>query len=294
MRRGTQIRASLIALAASIGLLAHVQALAPSFLWKATGRGGTIYLAGSVHQLSEAYYPLAPAFDQAFKDSDLLVEEVDLDELLAPDVQFSILMGSRLEDGQTLDKVLKPETMALLKAFSSDLGPAAEALYRFKPWMLATVIEGLTWEKAGFDPDLGLDKHFFDLAKGSGKAVKGLETSQYQVSLFDSMTLDQQDRFLAETLKELKTEQANITKLADAWQAGDAPTIERLVLSDLKSEPELYERLLVNRNRAWLPQLEGLFSRPGHALVIVGAAHLVGPDGLLQMLKAKGYTIEQM
>jgi uncharacterized protein YbaP (TraB family) len=184
--------------------------------------------------------------------------------------------------------------MTLLKAATGDLGPAAEALYRFKPWMLATIIEGLTWEQAGFNPDLGLDKHFFDLAKDSGKTVKGLETSQYQLSLFDAMTMDQQEQFLAETLKELNTEKANITKLADAWQAGDASSIERIVLTDLKSDPALYQRLLVDRNRAWLPQLEALFARPGHSLVIVGAAHLVGPDGLLQMLTAKGYTVEQM
>jgi uncharacterized protein YbaP (TraB family) len=108
------------------------------------------------------------------------------------------------------------------------------------------------------------------------------------------MPMEQQEQFLAETLKELNTEKANITKLADAWQAGDAPTIERIVLTDLKSDPDLYQRLLVDRNRAWLPQLEGLFSRPGRSFVVVGAAHLVGPDGLLQMLKAKGYAVEQM
>ncbi len=70
--------------------------------------------------------------------------------------------------------------------------------------------------------------------------------------------------------------------------------MERLVLQDLKSEPKLYQRMLVDRNRDWLPKIEALFARRGHALVVVGAAHLIGPDGLLAMLRAKGYTIEQM
>jgi uncharacterized protein YbaP (TraB family) len=292
MWRRTLILPAIIALALIAQL--HAAAAGHNFLWKATGKGGTVYLVGSVHMLTQSYYPLDPAIDSAFSDSDLLVEEVDLAEMLAPDRQLSILMKSRLPGGQTLDKVLSAPTMALLNKFTADLGPAAEALNGFKPWMLATVIEGLELQKAGFDPSLGLDKHFYDLAQIAGKKVKGLETADYQISLFDQMTMEQQDRFLADTLKQLATEKANVTKLADAWKSGDAPTIERIVLTDLKNDPVMYQRLLVDRNRNWVPQLEALFARKGHAFVVVGAAHLVGPDGLLAMLKAKGYTVEQM
>ena len=107
------------------------------------------------------------------------------------------------------------------------------------------------------------------------------------------MPAELQDRLLAETLKDLDTERTNLTTLVDAWRAGDAAAVERIVLKDLAQEPQLYQRLLVERNKNWLPKLEALFSRPGHAFVVVGAAHLVGPDGLIAMLKAKGYTVEQ-
>jgi uncharacterized protein YbaP (TraB family) len=295
-RNTTWRRTRLLPVIIAIALLLTQLSAAPghNFLWKAAGKGGTIYLVGSVHMLTEGYYPLDPAMENAFKDADLLVEEVDLAEMLAPDRQLAILMKSRLPAGQTLDKVLSAPTLALLNKFTADLGPAAEALNGFKPWMLATVIEGLELQKAGFDPNLGLDKHFYDAAQQSGKAVKGLETADYQISLFDQMTMDQQDRFLADTLKQLVTEKANVTKLADAWKSGDAASIERIVLVDLKNDAAMYQRLLVDRNRNWLPQLEALFARKGHAFVVVGAAHLVGPDGLLAMLKAKGYTVEQM
>ncbi|HEY7944169.1 MAG TPA: TraB/GumN family protein, partial [Casimicrobiaceae bacterium] len=95
-------------------------------------------------------------------------------------------------------------------------------------------------------------------------------------------------------LKELDTEKASVDKLAGAWKSGDAPMVEQIVLKDLKSDPVMYQRLLVERNRNWLPKIDALFSRRGHAFVVVGAAHLVGPDGLLQMLKTKGYAIEQL
>ena len=99
---------------------------------------------------------------------------------------------------------------------------------------------------------------------------------------------------LASTLNELETQKASVTKLADAWKAGDAPTVERIVLQDLRQEPRMYQRLLVDRNRAWLPQILALFARSGRAFVVVGAAHLVGPDGLLALLRAKGYAVEQL
>ncbi|HUR32705.1 MAG TPA: TraB/GumN family protein, partial [Vicinamibacterales bacterium] len=96
------------------------------------------------------------------------------------------------------------------------------------------------------------------------------------------------------TLEEMATAKDDVGKLARAWKAGDAAAIEEAVLSDLKSEPEMYRRLLVDRNRNWLPKLEALFARPRPAFVIVGAAHLVGADGLLAMLRAKGYTVTQL
>jgi uncharacterized protein YbaP (TraB family) len=277
-----------------VALLAPpARAQSHSFLWKATGKGSVVYLAGSIHMLSPDFYPLNPVFDNAFKDADVLVEEVDLSEMLGPESQMQALMRGMLPAGQTLDKVLSPATLALVTRKAKDLGAPIEALQRFKPWMLALTLEGLELASAGFDPELGLDKHFYDLAHGAGKAVQGLETVEFQLSRLDGMTAEQQDRMLAQTLKEIDTEKASVTKLTNAWKSGDADAVERLVLANLKSEPVLYERLLVERNKNWMPKIEALFARKGHALVLVGAAHLVGPDGLLAMLKAKGYSIEQ-
>ena len=283
-----------IAALVAIAVLAPLHAAGHNFLWKATGRGGVLYLVGSVHVLSQDYYPLDPVLESSFKDSDLLVKEVDLGEMLAPESQLQVLTRGMLPADQTLDKVLSPSTYALVTKTVGGIGAPMEALHRFKPWMLAVALEGLVLQQAGFDPNLGLDKHFYDLAQGAGKPVQGLETVEYQLSRFDEMTMAQQDRFLADTLKELDTEKASVSKIADAWKSGNAPMVEEFVLKDLKSDPAMYQRLLVERNRNWLPKLEALFGRPGHAFVVVGAAHLVGPDGLLQMLKAKGYTVEQM
>jgi hypothetical protein len=199
-----------------------------------------------------------------------------------------------LPSTSSLEKVVSPATYALLNKRLAAGGIPVEPLKLMKPWMVALMIEAFEWQKAGFDAELGLDKHFSDQATRDGKTVQGLETVNFQISRFDDMSMDQQDHLLAETLKDIETEQANLTKLLEAWKAGDATTVERLVLSDLRQEPQLYRRLLVERNQNWMPKLEALFARRGHAFVVVGAAHLVGPDGLIAMLKAKGYTVEQL
>jgi uncharacterized protein YbaP (TraB family) len=283
-----------LVLAAPAAWVPRARAASRSFLWKATGRQGVVYLVGSVHLLRKDYYPLSPALDDAYTDSDLLVEEVDMGDMLAPDAQMRLAMRGMLPAGQSLENVVTPATMTLVTRTVADLGMSVEPLKQLKPWMLALYLLGLEWQKAGFDADLGLDKHFYDRAKTDGKRVQALETLEYQIARFDEMTTDQQDHLLFESLNELGTEQASVTALADAWKAGDAPAVERIVLQDVESDQAMYQRLLVDRNRNWLPVVDALLNRPGRAFVVVGAAHLIGPDGLLQMLKAKGYAVEQM
>jgi uncharacterized protein len=267
---------------------------AKTFAWKVSGKGGLVYLVGSVHLLSKDFYPLNAAIESAYNDADLLVEEVDMAEMLDTGAQMAILSRGMLPSSTPLDKVIAPATYALVSKRAADLGMPVEPFRLLKPWMVALMLVQVEWQKAGFDPQLGLDKHFYDQAKADGKTTQGLETAEYQISRLDDMTMEQQEHLLSESLKDLDAERANMSKLVEAWRVGDGGGVERIVLSELKQEPLLYQRLLVERNRNWLPKIEALFSRPKHALVVVGAAHLVGPDGLLAMLRAKGYTVEQM
>ena len=292
--RSPVLRRLVVAVVVAAGALSDARAATRNFIWKITGKQNAIYLVGSIHMLTKDYYPLNPALDTAFKNSDLLVEEADLGEMLGAEAQMSVLLRGRLPSDQTLEKVVSPETYAQVSKHVTAHGLPIELLKQFKPWMLALMIETFEWQKAGFDPSLGLDKHFYDRAQTDGKTIQGLETADYQISLFDSMTAQQQDRLLADTLKSIDTEMSSIGKLTEAWKAGDTATIERIVLNDLKQDALMYQRLLVERNLNWMPRLEALFTRSGHAFVVVGAAHLVGPDGLLAMLKSKGYTVEQL
>jgi len=287
----------ILAVSVAVVLLLSVQvgSASKNFIWKATSRqGGTVYLAGSVHLLTKEFYPLDPAFERALESADLLVEELELGEMLSPASQALMVTRGMLPATQSLDKVLSPQTFSAVSSRISTLGLPPEAFKRLKPWSLALMLQALEWQKAGFDANLGLDKHLYDIAKRAGKATEGLETMDYQISRLDDMSMELQDRLLAETLKEIETARDGFAKIANAWKSGDVETVERFVLQDLKAEPQLYDRLLLERNRNWLPRIEGLFARSRPALVVVGAAHLVGTDGLLRMLRDKGYALEQM
>lgn len=290
-------RSPVVGAAAALSLLialdaANAQA-ARSFLWTVTAGQGRIYLAGSVHLLSKDYYPLSPALEAAYTDADLLVEEADFADMQSPEAQLKLLTRGMLPPGQSVDRVLRESTYALVARRVAALGMPIEPLRRFKPWMLALTLVGYEWQKAGFDAELGLDQHFFDRATADGKMVQGLETVEYQIARLDGMTMEHQDRLLAESLEDLDAERASLLELIDAWKTGDAATVERIVRADANDDPVLYQRLLVERNRNWLARIEPLFARTGRALVVVGAAHLVGPDGLLAMLRARGYTVDQ-
>jgi uncharacterized protein len=282
--------------AALVSSAAKAQSAAPakSLLWKASSRQGTVYLVGSVHLLTKDYYPLNPALDAAFSDSDLLVEELDLGEMQSATSQMALLTRSQLPAGQSLDQVVSAATFGLVTKRFGALGLPVDIIRRFKPWSLALMLLQLEWAKAGFEPELGLDKHFYDRARKEGKSLRALETVEFQLSRFDGLSMDQQDRLLAQTIKDLETETANVTKLVDAWKAGDVRTLERLSLEEIRQDRMLYERFLVERNLNWMPVIESLFDRRGRAFIVVGAAHLIGPDGLVQMLKAKGYSVEQL
>jgi uncharacterized protein YbaP (TraB family) len=272
----------------------HAGAAGRDFLWKVSGKQGVVYLAGSIHMMPESFYPLGAAFDSAFKESDLLVEEIDLGEATSPGAGFALVSHSMLPEGQSLDKVLSAATYAEVSRHLADLGTSIESVRRLKPWMLAVTFEALEFQKAGYDQNFGLDQHFFQRAQADGKAVQGFETAEFQLSMFDGMPMDQQDHMLADTLKELDTEVSSVNKIGSAWQAGDAPALERIIMADLKQDPVMYRKIVVDRNRSWLPKIDELLARRGHAFIVVGAAHLVGPDGLLALLKAKGYTVEQL
>jgi uncharacterized protein YbaP (TraB family) len=270
------------------------QTPAKNFLWKVEAPGGTsAYLLGSLHVLAVDSYPLAPPIEKAFAESKTLVEEVDLDEMSDPTAMMAALARAMLSDGKTLDQIIAPATYAEVRKRAESVGLPMLALDRMKPWLAAVTLMAPTLQSAGFKPEFGVDRHFFDRAKEKGMKRQALETVAYQLDRFDSMPLPVQEDLLKATIEDLDTQVKSVKEMARAWSAGDVAAVEKLTLTSFMESPELYQRLLVERNHNWVPHIEKCLSDNASCFVVVGAAHLVGQDGLPALLAKKGLKVTQ-
>ena len=287
-----------VALVASVAVCAAAAAQttaqrpAKSFLWKIESGSRVLYLAGSVHALTADVYPLNPAFEGAFAAADMLVEEIDLSQGDLLTLGPMLLAKGMYQDGRTFDSAVSKETLALvLKRLDS---PMAQQLIRgMKPWMVMLMLTAMQVQQAGLDVNLGLDKYFFDKAQAARKTIVGLETAESQIDRFDRMPEALQEQLLRGTLEDLDAQSTELATIVAAWQRGDALSLERTLLGGFKEYPVAYQSLIVERNNNWMPQLEMCLARPTPCLVVVGAAHLIGSDGLLALLQKRGYRVEQ-
>jgi hypothetical protein len=286
-------RYAAIAIALVLGSITGLDAQTKSFIWKVQSGPRVMYVAGSVHALSADVYPLSPAFTQAYEASDTLLEEIDLETAGLLTLGPMLLSRAMYQDGRTFDKAVSKETLDLVTAHLKGMPMAAELIRPMKPWMVMLMLSAIQMQQAGLDPNLGLDKHFFDRAKADKKTVVGLETAESQIDRFDKMPEALQEQLLRNTLDEITMQKGELATIISAWRRGDSAALERDVMSGLKKYPAVYQSLIVERNNNWMPQLEKCLARTTPCMVVVGAAHVVGPDGLLALLRRKGYRVEQ-
>jgi uncharacterized protein len=270
------------------------QSATKHFLWVVKPASGPpTYLLGSLHVLSAEYYPLSPKIDQAFAQAKVLIEEINLDEMSNPAAVLPFLSKAMFTDGRTLDKAIAPDLFKKVVERSEKAGIPMAALQRMKPWMAAASLTLPSLKAAGFNTELGIDKHFFDRAKAIGLERRGLESIAYQFDRLDQMSPAVQEAMLASVIADIETQLSSVKTIAAAWAQGDTATIERLLLGAMRDTPELYERLLVERNRNWVAPVEACLTNKEACFVVVGAAHLVGDHSLVALLRQKGYTVEQ-
>jgi uncharacterized protein YbaP (TraB family) len=285
------VLAGLCALLLSVGT-GEAQQPGRIFLWKIQSGAHVLFLAGSVHALSADVYPLAPGFERAFTASRALVEEIDMAEA-DPTRGPSLLAKGMYLDGRTFNQAVSPQTVERVRAKLQGTPLALELIQPMKPWMVMLMLEAVGLQSAGLEPALGLDKHFYDRARSGGKTVVGLESAASQIDRFDQLPDATQEQMLRSALEEMDAERENLRELVAAWKSGDAASMERLLLAAFASNPAAYTSLIVERNRNWMPRLDACLSRDEGCFAVVGAAHLVGPQGLLALLRERGYLVEQ-
>ena len=283
---GTRIAALLLLLTAPW----TVAAADHHIFWEVKGAHNTVFLLGSVHMLKPADSALPPEVLRAYDRASTLVMELDLNDVDPEQLMGSGLESATLPDDQSLSEVVGPDLYAQFLARAKPLGLDPEVTLRLQPWFAAILLEQMTLTQSGFEAGAGIDMQFTRRAAADHKPIVGLETMSQQMGFFTQLSSDQQRQFLRATLKDLDTEARDTAAVVRAWQLGDTAELERLLRDQSAQSPQLFRTLTTDRNRRWLPQITSLLGDDHDALVIVGAMHLIGRDGIIDLLKHRGYN----
>lgn len=268
--------------------------LAQTSVWKASKGDENVYLGGTVHLLRPSDYPLPQPYETAYQDSDALYFETDIRGMNDFSIQARMLGELMYQDDRTLSSVLSPEVYAQLSSYAQGVGLPMQMMEKFKPGLLVTTLQLLEFQKMGYTPQ-GVDAFFDSRAMSDGKVVGQFETVDEQIGFLSRMGDGNENQFIELSLEDMKEIETSMDAMVASWRNGDANELSAVFVDDMKqSYPSVYKELLLDRNNNWMPQIEALFAQEGTEFVLVGAAHLVGDDGLLAQLQRRGYTVTQL
>jgi uncharacterized protein len=280
----------------ALGVLGCLTTLAhaASPVWAIHGDHNTVYLAGSVHLLKAGDSALPAAFDRAYASSQTLVMELDLGKIDPMQAAAWMAQHGVLPEGTDLKKAIGDTRYQRVSTEAARLGVPMEMLSQFAPWVLGLQLMEMQYAKAGFDSEQGVEQQLEHRAQADGKPTSGLETLEEQLGYFETLTMEQQAKFLDLVLNDLNEVDSDTQEVIRAWRAGDATKLANLLSDEYRQFPALYQLLVTNRNKRWEPQLQQLLHQKDNCFVVVGALHLVGDGGLLQLLRKDGFKVEQL
>ena len=276
------------AVSVCMAVLSISPAIADTSVWSVRSGDNVIYLGGTVHLLRPGDYPLPDEFEEAYQASSELYFETDIAAMSDLSVQAQMLQQLTYSDDRSLRTVLSDQAYTALSAYTQTAGLPIVMLEKFKPGLLISTLQILVFQSMGFTPQ-GVDAFFHTRAVADGKAEGQLETVQEQIGFIAAMGEGNDSEFILLSLKDL-TETGNVIDgMIGAWRSGDAQGLSELFVEDMKVEaPALYDALLLERNLKWIPQIDRMLQDADTEFVLVGAAHIVGENSLLDLLSKEG------
>ena len=267
-------------------------ALAKSSVWKVSKNNDHVYIGGTIHVLPEDH-PMPIEFMNAYKDTDKLILEAQLPDPNDVAAQQAMIAQMSYTNGDNLQSKLTPETFKLLTNYFTTIGSNVNQFTSFKPGFVITIMALIELQKAQISGE-GVDAFFEAQATIENKKIDYLETADMQFTMLSQLGEGYEDEFILANLELNSSFTEFFGLILDAWQVGDSARLESLINdAALDSDEKSYEALFSVRNKNWVPKIEAMFNNKHKELVLVGAGHLFGKDGLLALLKKQGYTIEQ-
>ncbi|MDR3227137.1 MAG: TraB/GumN family protein [Prevotellaceae bacterium] len=274
----------------ALGLLSTGYGFSQTSVWKISKGKNEIYLGGSVHALRASDFPLPKEFDVAFTKAQTLVLEADVK---AEGIIQKVISESMLPEGQTLKSVLKAEQYQAICDAAEKAGMSMMVIEKMKPGMALMTLSTMMMQKQNISAQ-GVDMYYYDKATGKNKSVEFLESIDFQLDLICNIpfNLDEFIKYSLEDMNQINAEQ-EFSKIVEEWRAGKA-TAENEIKKMKKDCPSIYKAMFSDRNYKWMPVIEKYLDDDKIEFIIVGSAHLWGDDGLLTLLKKKGYKIGQL
>lgn len=265
----------------------------PLPLWEIESDGNRLLIMGSVHFLRSGDYPLPAEIETAYKNAARLVMEIDMDDLDLMQAQ-AMMTDMGVSKDRTLSQAIGEESYAEAQKLAGPIGIPLNLFDAFEPWFAALSISQVRMIQLGFDPAWGVETQLTQRAQRDGKSISGLETLEEQLGFMDTLDMDTQRLFLLESLREANEVDEEINTVVSAWKSGDTDTLETMLLDGLAKAPNLYDALLVERNRNWVSKIAELTRSSDDILIVVGAMHLVGDYSVLAMLEEQGIGSRQI
>jgi uncharacterized protein YbaP (TraB family) len=285
---------SLVVLFSLVSLLVSGEESKHAPIWKLSDEDSTVYLAGSVHLLREKDMPIPEAFDRVYEKADELVFEIDLADMMSPAMALKIREMGSLPEGETLADRLAPTTHANLRDYLRAQNIPSKLFDQLTPGMVYITLGSIEANRHGARADLGLEVRYYRKSVNDNKPSRGLETAEFQISRFDEIDPEIVEQLIVDTLDEADESEESLDEIIAAWKSGNEKRIAELIVDRLAETPEVKKVLLDDRNANWVPEVEKALQTDKDILFIVGAAHLAGEGSLIEMLRKKGYELEQI
>lgn len=262
-------------------------------VWRVTHAGTTDYLIGSIHLLP-AGEAMPASYERAYERTQALIFETDMQAVLDPSTQMRLMAGAGLDEAGGLEAIVPASLYRRLGERFAALGLPIEIVQPFEPWFAAVTLESLGYLRAGFSAQHGVEHWFHQRALAGARLIGWYETATEQTELFTRMPREMAIRLLETTLDQQTARAQPADELLAIWRNGDLHALNALLDAFRREAPDLYQRLLAERNRRWLPTLQVQLRDDTAQLIVVGLAHFAGPDGLLTLLRDRGYTVERL
>ncbi len=258
-------------------------------LWSIEGESNRVYLLGSVHLLPHGARALPDVVTAAYRTSDLVVFESDLFLIGSVEYEADELAQARYPAGQTIHDEISPELMALAREKVDALGLPMGILQRYRPWFFAQTLATAQFAHDGFPLDNGVDVRLYKEAVKDVKLTDGLTPPDEHLRFFAGLSPEQNENFLRSALTDLQDSRAEISRILDIYNNANLGLLETLAREMKQQTPSLYQRLVADRNQEWIPAIAEYRKQKGNVLVVVGALHLVGNEGLLELFRQQGW-----